>query len=107
MIGTVVTLLQYLAVAVVIGAVVFAVAALLFGRGEALAPLPPRTSPVLLPGTDITGDDVRRVRFGLGLRGYRMSDVDWTLDRLAAELDQLRARVDELTADDDRTGPPR
>jgi len=43
---------------------------------------------VLVPATeDLTGPDLRRVRFGLALRGYRMSEVDALLDRLAAQLE--------------------
>ncbi len=38
-------------------------------------------------GRDLTGDDLRRVRFGLAVRGYRMSEVDALLERLAAELE--------------------
>jgi DivIVA domain-containing protein len=41
---------------------------------------------------------VRAIRFSLVLRGYRMSEVDWTLRRAADELDALRARVAELEA---------
>ena len=33
----------------------------------------------------ITGDDLRRVRFSLAFRGYRMSEVDALLERLASE----------------------
>jgi DivIVA domain-containing protein len=36
----------------------------------------------------LAGDDLRRVRFSLAFRGYRMSEVDALLDRLAAERDQ-------------------
>lgn len=35
----------------------------------------------------LTGDDLRRVRFGLVLRGYRMSEVDVLLTRLAGQLE--------------------
>lgn len=85
------TLLLYLVFAAIIGGVVFVAAVFLFGRGERMAPLPPRTSPAQLPSGDITGDDVRKVRFALAARGYRMSDVDWTLDRLSTQLDELWA----------------
>lgn len=34
----------------------------------------------------LTADDLRRVRFSTALRGYRMSEVDALLDRLATEL---------------------
>lgn len=51
----------------------------------------PTLPPVLLPDRP-TAPDVRRVRFSLGLRGYRMDQVDQVLDRLAAAL----AERDEL-----------
>ncbi len=91
-----ITVLEYLVIAAVIGLVVFLIAVFLFGRGEQMAPLAPRTSPSELPEGAVGGDDVRRVRFGLALRGYRMSDVDWTLEKLADELDRLHRRVAEL-----------
>lgn len=33
----------------------------------------------------LSGDDLRRVRFSLAFRGYRMSEVDALLERLASE----------------------
>lgn len=33
----------------------------------------------------LSGADLRRVRFSLAFRGYRMSEVDALLDRLASE----------------------
>ena len=91
------TVLQYLVIAAVIGLLLFGIALLLFGRGEQLSALPARTSPVQLPEGRIDGADVRRVRFALALRGYRMSDVDWTLDRLADELDRTRQQLAQTT----------
>ncbi len=39
-------------------------------------------------------DDLRRVRFSLALRGYRMSEVDALLDRLASERERAdRERI--------------
>ncbi|WP_246081959.1 DivIVA domain-containing protein [Nocardioides litoris] len=35
----------------------------------------------------LAADDLRRVRFSLGFRGYRMSEVDALLSRLAAQLE--------------------
>ncbi|WP_205843629.1 DivIVA domain-containing protein [Nakamurella deserti] len=87
------TVLQYLVIAAVIGLVLFGLALLLFGRGERLSALPARTSPARLPERGIRGADVREVRFALALRGYRMSDVDWTLERLADELDRTRQEL--------------
>lgn len=88
------TVLLYVFVVVLVGAVLFFVAGAVFGRGETLAPLPPGTTATVLPATDITGVDVREVRFQQSLRGYKMSEVDWALDRLGREIDALRARVE-------------
>jgi DivIVA domain-containing protein len=40
----------------------------------------------------IRGADLRRVRFSLAFRGYRMSEVDSLLDRLATELESSEGR---------------
>jgi DivIVA domain-containing protein len=90
------TALIYLVVMLLVAAVVFLLAAVVFGRGEELAPLPPGSSPTRLPAEDITGEDLRDVRFQLVLRGYKMSEVDWVMRRLGVEIDELRARVAEL-----------
>jgi len=90
------TALIYLVVMLLVAAVVFLLAAVVFGRGEELAPLPPGSSPTRLPAEDITGEDLADVRFQMVLRGYKMSEVDWVMRRLGAELDELRARVAEL-----------
>jgi DivIVA domain-containing protein len=102
----VITVLEYLVIAAVIGLVVFVIAVFVFGRGEQMAALSPRVSPSQLPESAIGGDDVRRVRFGLALRGYRMSDVDWTLDRLADEIDALQHRLSGLTGEPLPSGVP-
>jgi DivIVA domain-containing protein len=90
------TALIYLLVVVAVAAVVFLLAAAVFGRGEELAPLPADATPTRLPAVDVTGDDVRDLRFQQALRGYKMAEVDWVLERLAAELDRLRGDRDEL-----------
>ncbi|MEV0681000.1 DivIVA domain-containing protein [Actinosynnema sp. NPDC050436] len=90
------TALIYLVVMVLVAAVVFLLASLLFGRGEELAPLPPGASPTRLPAEDPTPDDVRALQFQQVVRGYKMTEVDWALDRLATEVGRLRARVAEL-----------
>lgn len=86
----------YLVVMVLVAAVVYLLASAVFGRGEELAPLPPGASPTRLPADDATGDDIRAVRFQQVLRGYKMSEVDWVLERLGTEVDELRARIAEL-----------
>jgi DivIVA domain-containing protein len=90
------TALIYLVVMLLVAAVVFLLAAVVFGRGEELAPLPPGSSPTRLPAEDITGEDLVDVRFQLVFRGYKMSEVDWVVRRLGVEIDELRARVAEL-----------
>ncbi|THJ66038.1 DivIVA domain-containing protein [Arthrobacter echini] len=56
-----------------------------------VAPLPP----VLLPGS-VSAQDVDAVRFGLGMRGYRMDQVDEVLDRLAAAIAERDAEIEHL-----------
>lgn len=88
-----ITGLIYLLVLVLVAAVVYLLAVFVFGRGEQLAPLPPGASPTRLPAESIGGDDVRAVRFQQTVRGYKMSEVDWVVDRLATEIDDLRAQL--------------
>ncbi len=90
------TALIYLVVMVLVAAVVFLLSALVFGRGEELAPLPPGASPTRLPPEDVTSNDVRSLRFQQVVRGYKMAEVDWVLERLATEVDELRDRIAEL-----------
>ncbi|MBG6223796.1 DivIVA domain-containing protein [Arthrobacter sp. CAN_A2] len=61
------------------------------GLVEPVASLPP----VLLPEYP-SAPDVDAVRFGLGLRGYRMDQVDEVLDRLAAALAERDALIGAL-----------
>jgi len=42
---------------------------------------------VRVPADHLQGADLRRVRFSLAFRGYRMSEVDTLLARLADQLD--------------------
>lgn len=53
---------------------------------------PANLPPVLLPA-QAAPEDVDRVRFSLGLRGYRMDQVDQVLDDLR---DQLASKQDEI-----------
>ena len=93
-----VTALSYLLVAVVVAAALFGIAVVVFGRGEELPPLPPRATPTRLPEGDLDGGHVRELRFPQAVRGYRMDDVDWVLERLADELDRVGAERDGLAA---------
>ena len=74
--------LLLLAVGVVGGA-----AAVALGRVRGGLEPPTSTLPqVDLPPGPLSPDDVDRVRFSLGLRGYRMDQVDEVLARLRGEL---------------------
>ncbi|NGN82859.1 DivIVA domain-containing protein [Arthrobacter silviterrae] len=53
--------------------------------------------PVLLPAGAVPAD-IDRLRFALGLRGYRMDQVDEVLDRLRDELAAKDSRIAELEA---------
>lgn len=90
------TILLYLLIMAVVVAVVFALVWFVFGRGEELPPLDDATTLTRLPRSSIYGYDVRALRFASTLRGYKQSEVDWALSRLADEIDDLRALVQQL-----------
>jgi DivIVA domain-containing protein len=85
--------LVLLLVALVVAGVVAAVAV---GRvpGGLEEPTTSRPSRAL-PDGPLAAEDLDRVRFSLGLRGYRMDEVDAVLDRLREE---IRERDEELAA---------
>ena len=59
------------------------------GRGGSMAPAYDDRPDLALPeGRPLAAEDLRTVRFSLALRGYRMSDVDALLARLATELEE-------------------
>ncbi|MEZ2388925.1 DivIVA domain-containing protein [bacterium RCC_150] len=89
--------LVFLAI-VIVGAVLF------FGTGIArsgrnpgagLDEPVPNLPPVLLPA-GAEASDVDRVRFALGLRGYRMDQVDEVLDDLRDQLAAKELEIDRL-----------
>jgi DivIVA domain-containing protein len=105
------TALSYLVIAVVVAAALFGIVVIVFGRGEELPPLPPRATPTRLPDGELAGGDVRELRFPQAVRGYRMDEVDWVLERVADELDRVGAerdglltRVAELESEHTNTG---
>ena len=64
------------------------IAAVASGRGRGLEPAYDDRPDALVPAEGPVGAaDLRRVRFSLAFRGYRMSEVDALLDRLAAQLE--------------------
>jgi DivIVA domain-containing protein len=87
----VVTLLGILGVVVVL----FAAGVLATRSDAVLLDAPGDVADVELPDA-LVAEDLRRVRFGLVVRGYRMSEVDEVLDRAAAALAERDARIAEL-----------
>ncbi|MEJ5944930.1 DivIVA domain-containing protein [Pseudokineococcus basanitobsidens] len=82
-------------------AVVVAGAAVAVGTGRLVGGLEePTTSRPLraLPDGPLAAEDIDRVRFSLGLRGYRMDEVDAALDRVRDEVAERDARLAELEA---------
>ena len=65
-----------------------AIALVAAGRGAPLAQEYDDRPDAMVPADGpIRATDLRRVRFSLAFRGYRMSEVDALLDRLATQLD--------------------
>ncbi|MHC3002555.1 DivIVA domain-containing protein [Gordonia metallireducens] len=90
------TLLLYLLIMALVAGAVFAIVWFVFGRGEELPPVEPDTTLTRLPTVGISGDDVRALRFMQTFRGYKQSEVDWALARLAREVDDLRTVIARL-----------
>jgi DivIVA domain-containing protein len=74
--------------AILIVLVMGVIAVVASGRGGSMAEVyddrPDSRVPADRP---LTSTDIRRVRFSTAFRGYRMSEVDALLDRVAAELE--------------------
>jgi len=89
--------------ALVVVALLGATAVVAAGRGGAMSEVHDDRPDALVPADrPLTGADLRTVRLGTALRGYRMAEVDALLERLADELD--RAAVDR--ASDPADQPP-
>ncbi|MFJ7629946.1 DivIVA domain-containing protein [Streptomyces sp. NPDC097595] len=99
-----------LAMVVVVAAVTLAVVG--GGRSAVLQDVAPEQLTDPLPASRPVGRaDVEALRLPVGLRGYRMADVDDALGRLGAELAERDARIAELEsalagAQATRTGGP-
>ena len=77
--------------AVLIVLVLGGVAVVAAGRGASMGPAYDDRADVSLPGDrPVTADDLRAVRFNTTVRGYRASEVDALIERLAAQLDDDR-----------------
>jgi DivIVA domain-containing protein len=71
------------------------------GRGGSMAPAYDDRPDLALPADrPLEARDLRTVRFALAFRGYRMSDVDTLLARLATELEDADAPAQEVDADE-------
>jgi DivIVA domain-containing protein len=71
-----------------------AIAVVAAGRGTPMAPAYDDAPDALVPAEGpLTAADLRRVRFPIALRGYRMAEVDALLDRLAEEREEAEARA--------------
>lgn len=84
--------------AIVIVLVMGAIAVVAAGRGEEMAPAYDDRPDAFVPaGRPLAGEDLRRTRFSLAFRGYRMSEVDELLARLATQLDPPAAPAEAAT----------
>src|SRR5690349_14011847 len=82
------------------------VAVVAAGKGSPLSDEHGDSPDALVPARGpLHGEDLRRVRFSLAARGYRMAEVDALLDRLAAQLEENDGqRPGESPATDQRGG---
>ncbi len=77
------------------------VAVVASGRGAPLGTSYDDRPDVRLPADrPVTGADLRALRFNTAVRGYRASEVDALIDRLAAELDDGEVAQPADTWDD-------
>ena len=73
------------------------IAVIAAGRGAPMSEVYDDRPDALVPATgDLGPGDLRRVRFSLAFRGYRMSEVDALLDRMARQLEDAdRAEAED------------
>jgi DivIVA domain-containing protein len=95
------------AIALVVLAMAIVAAAAAFGastRGR-MSSADPDVPPVALPEDRWTiGADLDRTRFGVGMRGYRMAQVDEVLDRVSRDLVQREDYIADLATALTRAG---
>jgi hypothetical protein len=101
----------YGVLALVVAAALFFLAARFLPAGEQIAPPLRDELPWELPvGRNLVAEDVDSVRLPVALRGYRFTETDTLLDRLAGELrarDAEIARLRQLVAAHPARGGPR
>lgn len=71
------------------------------GRGAPMVEEYDDRPDVVVPAGALRGHDLRRVRFSVTFRGYRMTEVDALLDRLAVQLDTDPLATGAERPDDD------
>jgi DivIVA domain-containing protein len=74
-----------------------AVAVVASGRWGAMAPAYDDRPDLTVPARQaLTADDLAKARFGVGLRGYRMDEVDTLLERVTREVAERDRRIADL-----------
>ncbi len=74
-----------------------AVAVVASGRWGAMAPAYDDRPDLTVPARQaLTAEDLQAARFGVGLRGYRMDEVDTLLERVAREVAERDRRIADL-----------
>src|SRR5262245_13304160 len=92
--------LLLLVVALTVGAVVFGVMVLVSGGDPGLREVEPDGRGTPLPGSrPLVEQDVTKVTFDLGLRGYRMDQVDRALKRVAYDIGYKDELINVLSAE--------
>jgi len=86
-----VTLLQIIALL----AVAFGIAMVAAGRGRGLAVADPDRPPLELPDR-MDADAIEALSFSLGVRGYRMDEVDLALQQIKKTLSEQEAEIEAL-----------
>jgi DivIVA domain-containing protein len=80
--------------AILVVLVLGAVAVVASGRGTPMQQAYDDAPDSLVPADGpVTAEDLRRIRFPIALRGYRMAEVDALLDRLAEERELADGRA--------------
>lgn len=74
-----------------------AVAVVASGRWGAMAPAYDDRPDLTVPARQaLSADDLAKTRFGVGLRGYRMDEVDTLLERVTREVAERDRRIADL-----------
>ncbi len=104
---------MYVLFVVVAAAVLFAVVAVTFGRGDLMDEEPPVVAGPELGEQPLRADDLGNLRFSVAVRGYRMDQVDAVISRLGTELAQrdrhiaeLEEQMEQISAAPPRPRPP-